>query len=221
MATISFKDKTYYVDEQSFLIDYNQWDEDFAVLMAPKLHIRHGLSEKHWNVIRFVRESFFRSATFPTVFQTAKANGLTYGELRDLFPTGYLRGVCLLAGINYKDRLVDYYGEPILAPTVEKAAMKQNVKTYLVDEYGFLMKASEWDEEYAIRKAEEMKMPGKLSDKHWQIIHFLREQYRRTGVVPTVYECCESNNIELEDMEKLFPDGYQRGAVKVSGLRVR
>ena len=114
-----------------------------------------------------------------------------------------------------------YYGELSLIPGVDKAEMKQEVKTYLVDQYGFLMKASEWDEDYAIRKAEEMKMPGMLSDKHWQIIHFLREQYKRTGVVPTVYDCCESNNIELEDMEKLFPDGYQRGAVKLSGLRVR
>jgi TusE/DsrC/DsvC family sulfur relay protein len=221
MATISSKGKTYDIDEQGFLIDYNQWDEDFAILMASKLNIPDGLSEKHWNVIIFVRESFFRSATFPTVFDTAKANGLTYRELRHLFPTGYLRGVCLISGITYKDRPMGDYGELSLIPAVEKAGMKQKVKTYLVDQYGFLMKASEWDEDYAIRKAEEMKMPGMLSDKHWQIIHFLREQYKRTGVVPTVYDCCESNNIELEDMEKLFPDGYQRGAVKISGLRVR
>jgi tRNA 2-thiouridine synthesizing protein E len=189
--------------------------------MAPKLNIPNGLSEKHWKVIIFVRESFFRSATFPTVFETAKANGLTYRELRHLFPTGYLRGVCLISGITYKDRPMADYGELSLIPAVEKAEMKQEVKTYMVDQYGFLIKASEWDEDYAIRKAEEMKMPGMLCDMHWQIIRFLREQYKRNGVVPTVYDCCESNNIELEDMEKLFPDGYQRGAVKISGLRVR
>jgi tRNA 2-thiouridine synthesizing protein E len=221
MATISFKDKTYDIDEQDFLIDYNQWDEDFAMLIARKLNIRHGLSEKHWNVIRFVRESFYQCGIFPRVYETAKVNGLTYRELRQLFPTGYLRGVCLISGMTYKDRLMDHYGELSLIPAVEKEKMKQKVKTYVVDQYGFLMNASEWDEEYAIRKAEEMKMPGMLSDKHWQIIHFLREQYRRTGIVPTVYESCESNNIELEGMEKLFPDGYQRGAVKIAGLRVR
>ena len=221
MATISFEGKTYDIDEQGFLIDYNQWDEDFAVLIAPKLNIPNGLSEKHWKVIRFVRESFHQCGIFPRVYDTAKANGLTYRELRHLFPTGYLRGVCLISGITYKDRLMDDYGELSLIPGVDKEEMKQKVKTYLVDQYGFLMKASEWDEDYAISKAEEMKMPGMLYDMHWQIIHFLRKQYSRTGVVPTVYECCESNNIELEDMEKLFPDGYQRGAVKVSGLRVR
>jgi len=210
MATISFKDKTYDIDEQGFLIDYNQWDEDFAILMAPKLNIRQGLSEKHWNVIRFVRESFLQSGTFPRVYDTARANGLTYRELEHLFPTGYLRGVCKISGVTYKDRLV-----------AEKEEMKQKVKTYLVDQYGFLMKASEWDEEYAIRKAEEMKMPGMLSDKHWQIIHYLRERYKKTDIVPTVFECCHSCNIDLEDMEKLFPDGYHRGAIKIAGLRVR
>ena len=99
--------------------------------------------------------------------------------------------------------------------------MQQKVKTYLVDQYGFLMNPSEWDEGYAIRKAEEMKIPGMLSDEHWKIIHCLREQYEKTGTVPTVFQCCESSCIELEDMEKLFPDGYQRGAIKIAGLRVR
>ena len=111
MAISSFKDKTYDIDEQGFLIDYNQWDEDFAVLMAPKLNIHHGLSEKHWNVIRSVRESFYQCGIFPRVYETAKANGLTYRELRHLFPTGYLRGVCLISGMTYKDRLMEHYEE--------------------------------------------------------------------------------------------------------------
>ncbi len=111
MAISSFKDKTYDIDEQGFLIDYNQWDEDFAVLMAPKLNIHHGLSEKHWNVIRSVRESFYQCGIFPRVYETAKANGLTYRELRHLFPTGYLRGGCLISGMTYKDRLMEHYEE--------------------------------------------------------------------------------------------------------------
>jgi sulfur relay (sulfurtransferase) DsrC/TusE family protein len=66
-----------------------------------------------------------------------------------------------------------------------------------------------------------MNLTEGLTDRHWQVIRYLRESYRRKGYVPTVYECCESNNLELEDLASLFPDGYHRGAVKVSGLRVR
>jgi sulfur relay (sulfurtransferase) DsrC/TusE family protein len=40
------------------------------------------------------------------------------------------------------------------------------------------------------------------------------------GVVPTVYETFVANSLELEDLERLFPDGYQRDAVKLAGLRV-
>ena len=38
-------------------------------------------------------------------------------------------------------------------------------------------------------------------------------------VVPTVYEACADNGLELEDLEQLFSDGYHRGAVKLAGLR--
>ncbi len=77
----------------------------------------------------------------------------------------------------------------------------------------------EWDEDFAINKSIELKMPESLTDQHWKIIRFLRKRFQETGSVPTVYEACESNQIEIEDLERLFPDGYHRGAVKVSGLR--
>jgi len=41
-----------------------------------------------------------------------------------------------------------------------------------------------------------------------------------TGLVPTLYETCTASDLELEDLERLFPDGYQRGVVKIAGLRV-
>ena len=61
----------------------------------------------------------------------------------------------------------------------------------------------------------------KLTDRHWQIIRYLRSRFERTGAVPTVYETCTANDIELDELERLFPDGYHRGAVKVAGLCVR
>ena len=60
----------------------------------------------------------------------------------------------------------------------------------------------------------------KLTDKHWQIINFLRKSFEKNNMVPTIYETCEANGIDLEELEKLFPDGYHRGAVKIAGLRV-
>jgi tRNA 2-thiouridine synthesizing protein E len=94
-------------------------------------------------------------------------------------------------------------------------------KVYRVDIRGFLVDPSEWDEGYAALRYLEMKMPGSLTDKHWRVIRFLRKKYQENGTVPTVYETCEANQLEIEDLERLFPDGYHRGAVKIAGLEAR
>lgn len=100
MQTFSFKDKIYNVNEWGFLINPNEWDEDFAIGMAPKLGITNGLSAAHWDVILFIRDTFQQTGRCPSVFKICKGNILTYSALRDFFPSGYLRGACLLAGIT-------------------------------------------------------------------------------------------------------------------------
>jgi tRNA 2-thiouridine synthesizing protein E len=59
-----------------------------------------------------------------------------------------------------------------------------------------------------------------MTEKHWKIVNWLRETTFRTNRVPTVFETCKQNNVTIEELEQLFPSGFQRGAVKVAGLRV-
>jgi TusE/DsrC/DsvC family sulfur relay protein len=221
MKTFSFKGKIYTVDSEGFLLAYDQWDENFARGMAPEVKIPEGLTREHWKVIHFIREAFKQAGECPLVYQTCKANGLHLKDLKTLFPTGYLRGACKLSGITYKERLVDYYGEKGPKFRAEGARPESEEKVYRVDVRGFLVDPSEWDENFAIHKATEMKMKEGLADKHWKIIHFLRDYYKQNGVVPTVYETCEANQIELDELERLFPDGYHREAVKIAGLQAR
>ena len=219
METLSFKGKTYVVDENGFLLDFEQWDEDFVKGLAQKYGIIDNLSEKHWGVIYFIRDSFRLTGICPLVYQPCKANRISLRELKKLFPTGYLRGACLLAGINYTDRLIDYYGEPYPLITKKERSVGDE-KVYRVNVLGFLIDPSEWDKNFAINRASDLKIPGGLTDKHWKIIHFLRDSFQKTHTVPTLYECCENNEIELDELERLFPDGYHRGAVRIAGLRV-
>ena len=94
--------------------------------------------------------------------------------------------------------------------------------TYEVDARGFLVNSNDWNEYYAVFRAHEMKIPGgKLTDRHWQVIQYLRDYFETKKEVPTVYQTLEANGMELEELEQLFPDGYHRGAVKIAGLRVR
>lgn len=233
MRTLTFGGKRYQLDDDGFLSDGGQWDEAFAASMAPTLEISGGLTAPHWRVIHFIRDSFHERGKCPLIYQTCRANGLRLKDLQALFPTGYLRGACKLAGITYKE---GFHGsvsipaslrEPSLSAE-EPAPIPEMVpappppeKTYRVDVRGFLADPAEWDEHYAAHKAFEMGMPEGLTGQHWKVILYLRNSFYRKGVVPTVFETCEANQLEIEDLEQLFPAGYHRGAIKIAGLRVR
>jgi len=221
MPTFSYKGKSYEVDEQGFLTDHTQWDEGFAEGAAVQVCSSGRLTDRHWLVIRFIRDEFQRSGDCPHVYRTRMANGLSTKEFRLLFPDGYLRGACKLAGITYRDRFIDYYGEPAPAAPAERRDEEWKRKTYRIDAFGFLVDPAEWDEQFAVTKARELKIAGGLGAAHWRVIRYLRNTHADTGIVPTVFQCCEANELELEDLEGLFPDGYQRGAVKIAGLRTR
>ena len=97
----------------------------------------------------------------------------------------------------------------------------KSVKSYTIDVRGFLLDPGQWDDDYAIERAHETKAPEILSARHWQILYWLRDRFQATGEVPSVYETCEANGLDIVELERLFPDGYHRGAVKLAGLRVR
>ena len=218
MSTVTFGNKTYHVDTEEYLSDFNDWDEDFARGMAPKLGITSGLSEDHWKIINLIRDFYKRTGKCPLVYETCRMNRLNLQELQKLFPAGYLRGACKLAGITYKEGYLD---QAELQELAERATIgEEDKKTYEIDVRGYLINPQAWDKKFATYKANEMKMP-KLTDKHWKVINFLRESFEKNNLVPTVYETCEATGIGLEEFQLLFPDGYHRGAVKISGLKVR
>jgi len=87
-----------------------------------------------------------------------------------------------------------------------------------VDLFGSLVDFTEWDEDYAARRAWEMNMKTGLTDMHWQVILFLRDSYAKNNKIPTIYECCNAAEIDFDEFAELFPTGYHRGAVKIAGL---
>jgi tRNA 2-thiouridine synthesizing protein E len=219
MKTFEFSGRRYEIDEEGFLADSRQWDEDFARGISAEVGITGPLTKSHWDVILSIRNGVAASGRCPKVYDVCKAQGLRISDLKSLFPAGYLRGACKMAGISYNDWAVPHTSLPKDRLTGVSTPLSQRV--YRVDIRGFLIDPSEWDEEYAICKAEEMNMPRDMTEAHWKIIGYLRKQYETGGRTPTVYETCEANKISIEEMEDLFPDGYHRGAVKIAGLPAR
>ena len=102
MQTMTFADKSYPLDRRGFLADCRQWDLDFASAMAHRLGQPGELTLLQLKVVLFVRRHFTRYNEVARLYSTCRACGLTLGQLRDLFPWGYQRGVCRLAGISYE-----------------------------------------------------------------------------------------------------------------------
>lgn len=224
MVTLNYKDKSYELDSEDFLKDPRNWDVDFALGMAQRIGMPGDLTKEQLDIINFIHNTYESTGRCPNIYETCRMCGITgFKELKVFFPTGYLRGACRLAGITYKEGNVAQHpedGAPYQA--MQDLSVIYEDKTYCVDVRGFLVEPEDWDEYYAIHRAFDMKIPGgKLTDEHWKIIKFLRESYQKDKKIPTVYETCEKNNIELKELEQLFPDGYHRGAIKIAGLRVR
>jgi len=209
--TISFGKKEYQLDRHGFLDPPGQWDEDFAAGMAKKLGIYGGLTEDHWKFIRYLRGKFLDEGTVPVVVIACADNQLRLSRLRDLFPTGYHRGACKIAGINYA-----FMSDINLWLTYETVPAVE--AEHQVDELGFLQDFEQWNERFAHWVVRNWDLPEGLTEQHWKIIRYLRDFYRKTKNIPTVFEVCRANNIGLNELGKLFPKGYHRGACRAAGL---
>lgn len=104
MKTIEFKGRAIDVDDDGFLIDFNDWSNELAESMAEKAGLN--FSEDHWEIIKLTRE-FYRTYQYSpnikilvkhvkSVLGSEKGNT---GYLYRLFPDYPARTVCLYAGI--------------------------------------------------------------------------------------------------------------------------
>ncbi|MGE4559473.1 MAG: TusE/DsrC/DsvC family sulfur relay protein [Desulfobulbus sp.] len=217
MTVFQYKDKDYELDEQGCLLDPATWTRDFAEGMARECEVPV-LSNEHWDVIQYVRDAYEQAGVCPTIFAACKATSLTPQEMQKLFPTGYHRGLCRVAGVHYRVSHMPY-GAHIRESMADLRALSTD-KAYATDVRGFLVDPESWDENYAIHRAADMHIEnGKLTEEHWRIIYYLRDAYQVEHRIPNIYETCESCNLDLGNFERLFPTGYHRGALKIAGLR--
>lgn len=219
MKSLTIKEKTYELDDNGFLKDPSTWDEEFATQIAKEIGIGV-LTEKHWEIINYLREVFIREGSPPPFYRACRDNSLPLHKLRQLFPRGYQRGACLVAGIGYMATFWPREFTDVGAVTKTPQPTLFSSKVYRVDAMGFLVYPEEWDESFAWCKAIELKIPDGLSERHWKVIRYLRQKFEESKSLPTVYETCEENGIDMDEMSRLFPDGYHRAAVKIAGLRL-
>jgi TusE/DsrC/DsvC family sulfur relay protein len=86
------------VNEEGFFVDPEQWTEEMVPELAAKEEITE-LDDKHWQVIRFMRQEYFAKGTGPTVRALGKTSGVSVKELYQLFPKGPAKIAARIAGI--------------------------------------------------------------------------------------------------------------------------
>lgn len=84
------------------------------------------------------------------------------------------------------------------------------------NEEGYLEDASEWSEDIAKEIAGELSID--LSDKHWEVIKYLRDQHDQ-GVEMSIRKMGKSGVVDIKEFYQLFPGGPLKNASKIAGLK--
>ena len=59
---------------------------------------------------------------------------------------------------------------------------------------------------------------NELTERHWQLINYLRDYYKKFGIAPMIRKMCKEVGMKLNEVYELFPTGPAKGACKAAGL---
>jgi TusE/DsrC/DsvC family sulfur relay protein len=85
------------------------------------------------------------------------------------------------------------------------------------DAEGFFVNPQEWTEDMAEGIALENGIP-ELTERHWQVIRFMRETYLSTGSAPSIRTLGKASGVPVKELYQLFPKGPAKLAAKIGGI---
>jgi dissimilatory sulfite reductase related protein len=97
MTTLTLAGTAVEVNDEGFLARPEQWTEEMAVELAHREGLE-SLSDRQWQVVRFMRGEFLAKGTGPSVRALAKSSGIPIKELYELFPKGPAKVAARIAG---------------------------------------------------------------------------------------------------------------------------
>ena len=90
-------------------------------------------------------------------------------------------------------------------------------KTVEVNEEGFLVNPDDWTADMAPALAETEGI-YELTDMHWKVINFMRDDFKEKGQIPTIRRMKNAGGIPTKDLYELFPKGPAKKSAKIAGL---
>ncbi len=89
-------DREIEVNEEGYLVDFNQWDKEVGLGIAEEQSIP--MTEKHWEVIEYLQDKHHKEEPL-SVRGIKKSGVINIKEFYSLFPGGPLKKSTLIAGI--------------------------------------------------------------------------------------------------------------------------
>lgn len=86
------------VDAEGFLQKPEQWTREVGEEIARGVGLPE-LTERHWQVIRFMRDRFLATGQAPSIRTLGKESGVSTKELYQLFPKGPAKLAAKIGGI--------------------------------------------------------------------------------------------------------------------------
>jgi TusE/DsrC/DsvC family sulfur relay protein len=85
-----------------------------------------------------------------------------------------------------------------------------------VDEEGFLTVYDEWDEDLAKTLAANIGVD--LTDEHWTVLHFLRQDFAEQGETATIRRVSTLGGVPTKRLFELFPKKPAKKMAYIAGL---
>jgi tRNA 2-thiouridine synthesizing protein E len=98
VSTLTYAGTTVEVDQEGFLTDPEQWSEQVAAEIAAENGIP-SLTDRHWLVVNYMRDTYLKTGSAPTIRSLGKASGVPIKELYQLFPKGPAKLAAKIGGI--------------------------------------------------------------------------------------------------------------------------
>jgi TusE/DsrC/DsvC family sulfur relay protein len=86
-----------------------------------------------------------------------------------------------------------------------------------VNPEGFLLDSAQWSPAVAEAIAEEVGI-APLTERHWKVITFCREDAAREGQSPGLRRIAKLSGVDMKELYQLFPKGPGKLAARIAGL---
>jgi tRNA 2-thiouridine synthesizing protein E len=96
--TVEFQGKTFEVDEDGFIADFNSYAPEWVQYVKKEEGIDE-LTKEHWDVINILQDYYKKNGIAPMVRVLSKLTGFKLKHIYELFPSGPGKGACKMAGL--------------------------------------------------------------------------------------------------------------------------